>query len=72
MFAIEFDVKRSTFANYPTTSSQAEEWFSGIISSASLYDLNNIHSLRKIIPEYIYISEQNEQYILFANYDFNV
>lgn len=55
------------YANYPTTSSQAEEWFSGIISSASLYDLNNIHSLRKLIPEYIYISEQNEQYILFID-----
>lgn len=55
------------YVNYSTTSSQAEEWFSGIISSASIYDLNNIHNLRRLIPEYIYISEQNEQYILFID-----
>lgn len=55
------------YINYATTSSQAEDWFSGIIQSASVYDYNNIHSLRKIIPEYIYVSEQNEQYILFVD-----
>jgi len=55
------------YVNCETTSAEVETWFDGIIQSASLFDLNNIHNLRRTIPEYMFINEQNEQYILFID-----
>lgn len=52
---------------YSYTSSQAEEWFEGIIASASLYDEQNQNSLRRTIPEHIQEDESNDGYVLFVN-----
>jgi len=52
---------------YHSTSSQAEEWFDGIISSASIYDYNNANNLQKLIPEHIQLDASNESYVLFVN-----
>jgi hypothetical protein len=52
---------------YHSTSSQVEEWFDGIISSASIYDYNNANSLQKITPEHIQLDSANESYTLFVN-----
>ncbi len=55
------------YALYHSTSSQAEEWFDGIISSASIYDYNNANNLQKLIPEHIQLDSSNESYVLFVN-----
>lgn len=55
------------YINYSTTSSQAVSWFNGAVASASVYDLNNANSLRKIVPEHIYANNANDQYILFID-----
>jgi len=52
---------------YSVTSSQVEDWFDGIISSASIYDYNNQNNLLKIIPEHIQLQDSNESYLLFVN-----
>ena len=52
---------------YHSTSSQVEEWFDGILSSASVYDYNNANSLQKITPEHIQLDDANESYTLFVN-----
>lgn len=54
------------FTNYSVTSSQAEEWFTGIISSASLFDFNNQNALTKLTPAHIVQDPSNEQYTLFV------
>lgn len=55
------------YVNYSTTSSQAVEWFNGIIQSASIYDLNNYKNLRQLIPEHVYSNPVNDQYVLFVD-----
>ncbi len=55
------------YINYSVTSSQGIEWFNGIISSASIYDLSNGASLRQLIPEHIYSNPTNDQYVLFVD-----
>lgn len=55
------------YTNYSSTSSQAVDWFDGIITSASLYDQNNINALYKLIPNHVQQDEANEEYILFVN-----
>ena len=52
---------------YHSTSSQVEEWFDGIISSASIYDYNNANNLQKLTPEHIQLDTANESYTLFVN-----
>jgi hypothetical protein len=52
---------------YNSTSSQAEDWFEGIVASASLYDYNNANNLQKLIPEHIQLDDSNESYLLFVN-----
>ncbi len=55
------------YVNYSVTSSEAQSWFTGIVSSASMFDLNNMNSLRKIVPEHVYVDPSNDQYILFID-----
>ena len=55
------------YANFSFTSSQAQEWFDGIIKSASVYDQNNLNALYKTIPAHILEDEANDQYVLFVN-----
>lgn len=57
----------SPYTNYSTTSSIVEDWFDGIISSASLYDTNNAKALYKLIPEHVLEDPSNEEYILFTH-----
>jgi hypothetical protein len=55
------------FLNYSVTSSQAEEWFNGALSSASLYDANNPYALTKLTPAHIVEDSSNDQYTLFVS-----
>lgn len=52
---------------YSFSSSQAEEWFAGVKSSASLYDYNNIDALTKSVPAHIVEDTDNETYTTFVN-----
>lgn len=47
---------------YSYSSSNAQEWFAGVISSASLYDNNNIQSLKQATPAHIVEDAGNETY----------
>ena len=60
-------ITSGSYINYPTTSSQAVEWFSGIYESASLYDNNNDQSLIKLVPAHVRQDDSNDQYILLVN-----
>lgn len=55
------------YVNYSVTSSQAVDWFNGIILSASVYDQNNVNALRKIVPQHVYDNPSNEEYVLFVD-----
>ena len=55
------------YLNYSITSSQAQDWYTGIIASASLYDQNNQNSLFKLTPAHVLEDPTNEEYILFVN-----
>ena len=52
---------------YATTSSQAESWYEGVYSSASLYDAQNQSALINLIPFALREDPLNEDYILFIN-----
>lgn len=52
---------------YATTSSQAESWYEGVYSSASLYDSQNQSALINLIPFALREDPLNEDYILFIN-----
>jgi hypothetical protein len=58
---------RLQYTNYSVTSSAAEQWFEGIISSASLYDNLNDRALIRLVPAYIQNDSLNEQYSLFIS-----
>ena len=60
-------ITSGSYINYPTTASQAVEWFSGIYESASLYDNNNDQSLIKLVPAHVRQDDSNDQYILLVN-----
>ena len=55
------------YVNFSYTSSEAEEWFTGIIQSASVYDQNNDKALYKLLPAHIVEDEANDQFLLFTN-----
>lgn len=55
------------YTRYSYTSSQVEEWFEGIITSASLFDQNNNNSLYRLIPAHIQEDPVNDSYLLFVN-----
>ena len=46
-----------------TTSNKAKSWYSEQISSASIYDLENLNKLSDILPEHIKINSSNEDYL---------
>jgi hypothetical protein len=50
------------YLQYSWTSSQAETWFEGSITSASLYDTNNINALTRSVPSHIIEDTDNETY----------
>ena len=52
---------------YATTSSQAESWYEGVYSSASLYDSQNQSALINLIPFALREDPLNEDYILFID-----
>jgi hypothetical protein len=52
---------------YPVTSSQFNNWYSGVYDSASLYDTLNTNALRYAIPEYIRINQENAPLDTFVN-----
>lgn len=54
------------YVNYSYTSSQVEDWFDGIITSASVYDQNNNNALYRLIPAHIISDPNNDQYVLFT------
>ena len=56
----------SFFIPYSVTSSIAEDWYSGILYSASLYDRQNDNALTKYIPEFIIENELNSNYNTFV------
>ena len=51
----------------PTTSSEAESWYEGVYSSASLYDSQNDSALINMIPFALREDPLNEDYLLFVN-----
>ena len=55
------------YANYSVSSSQVDDWFDGIMMSASIYDQNNESALYKTIPLHIAEDTSNSQYLLFVN-----
>ncbi len=55
------------YTNYSVTSSQVEDWFDGIIASASLYDTNNDKSLYKLVPAHIQNDPANEGFTAFTH-----
>jgi hypothetical protein len=52
---------------YNSTSSLAENWLQGAIESASVYDQQNINSLRNSIPSNILLDERNDEFLLFID-----
>lgn len=52
---------------YSVTSSQAVDWFRGALSSASLYDNDNIDALTKSVPSHIVEDDNNETYTTFVS-----
>ena len=61
-----------TNSTYPyvltaTTSSQFKQWYTGVYSSASLYDQLNINALVYAIPEFIRLDTKNTETVTFVN-----
>jgi len=52
---------------YSVTSSQVENWFDGIITSASLYDNINPNNLAKYVPAHISENSDNEVGLVLIN-----
>ncbi len=55
------------YVNYSVTSSQVEDWWDGIYSSASLYDQNNDQALYRLIPAHVLEDAANDEYTLLVN-----
>ncbi len=51
----------------PLTSSQAQSWYAGVQSSASLYDSQNPARLRNFIPIHLQEDDKNSDYITFID-----
>ena len=52
---------------YSITSSNFESWYTGVYSSASIYDTRNNNRLIRSIPEFMLLDENNEQLSTFVN-----
>tara|TARA_Y100001963_G_scaffold157984_1_gene256043 strand:+ start:3422 stop:8458 length:5037 start_codon:yes stop_codon:yes gene_type:complete len=61
------DTSSRPMVNYHTTSSQAETWFDNQLTSASLYDRDNLDNLEETVPSHIREDEHSDEYILFLN-----
>ena len=59
---------------YGSNTTQVENWLSGILDSASLYDNNNSYSLRKLVPEHIQQQESQvvDSFISMLGHFFDV
>lgn len=55
------------YINLPTSNATAQAWYAGQLSSASLYDKQNVNSLLRTIPEFISTDSANESYFTFLN-----
>jgi hypothetical protein len=55
------------YTRFSYTSSQVEEWFDGITTSASLFDENNNNALYRLVPAHVLENPTNDSYILFVN-----
>ena len=55
------------FVNASVTSSAFNNWYSGLLDSASLYDSLNLNALRTAVPQYIRINASNGDLDLFVN-----
>ena len=68
-YTIEPYPKASTFPHvlYGTSTTQGENWYSGVYASASLYDEFNDAQLRKMIPIHLQSDVRNEEYITFVD-----
>ena len=51
----------------PLASSQAQSWYAGVQSSASLYDSQNPARLRNMIPVHLQEDDKNSDYITFID-----
>jgi len=54
------------YLNYSVSSSQVEDWFDGIITSASIFDQNNDKALYRLIPAHVLEDQNNQDYVLFT------
>ena len=55
------------YVNYSVTSSQVQDWYSGIITSASLFDQNNSNNLYRVIPDHVINDGNNTDYVKLVN-----
>ncbi len=55
------------FTLYSVSSSQAEDWYTDMEASASLYDQNNVDALRYNLPQHIVIDTYNADFVLFID-----
>ena len=60
-------IQSGKYVLHHSTSSIAEDWYNGLISTGSLYDESNDNALAKTIPEHIRLDSNNDQYELFIN-----
>ena len=54
------------YINYPSTSSQGQNWLTGQLSTASLFDSENKDALVNAIPLYLKEDSENAPYELFV------
>jgi len=52
---------------FSVSSSEAEDWYSNIEASASLYDNNNVDALRYNLPQHILVDTFNADFVLFMD-----
>lgn len=55
------------FYNYPTTSSNAQQWYTSQLAVLESYDEQNPNLLVKSIPRFIREDSKNEPYVVFVN-----
>ena len=57
----------SFYIPYSVTSSLAQDWYDGIITSASFYDKMNEDALYKMIPDHILEDDYSSDFVIFVN-----
>lgn len=58
---------RRPYELYSVSSSEATNWYDGMITSASLYDGVNQHNLEKLVPAHVQDDPLNANYFIFIN-----